>query len=313
MKKMLLLCKKEKFLLVPLIILSFYLVSCEKISFLAPKEPSLEEEKPPSIKVTGTIIAKVNNIPLTLEDLNDEIKNFNSLVPADQPELKITTREQKIDYLKNEMVRRALLYQEALNRGLDNNEDIQRVLEKTKQDLLVVELVKQETENISATYQEVKDYYETYKEQLREPEERQIREIVVPTEFEAREIYIQLLQGADFATLAKQRSKAASRENAGDLGFITRQQARSKFPEFESEAFSETLEIGKLSNIFKGPDGYYIIKLEGKRGGEQKSFDDMFDDIKRTLTFLKQQQTIENLIDKLSQKAKIEIYEGAIQ
>jgi len=298
------------------LILSFGLVSCDKlpfkIPFLSSKEPAASQKQEASpIKVTGTIIAKVNNYPITLEDLNEEIENYNNLVQKDNPELKISTKEQKIEYLKNEMIRRNLIYQEALRRGLEKKDDIARILEKTKADLLVVELVREEAESVDASTQEINEYYDTYKDQLKEPEERQIREIVVPTEAEAKEIYIQLLQGADFATLAMQRSKATSAKNGGDLGFIKRDP--KKFKEFDEAAFSDTLEVGKISSIFKGPDGYYIIRLEAKRGGKQMTLSEMWDDIKRALIFLKQQQKLENLIKQLSGNAKVEVYEGAIQ
>jgi hypothetical protein len=39
----------------------------------------------------------------------------------------------------------------------------------------------------------------------------------------------------------------------------------------------------------------------------------MWDDIKRGLTFLKQQQVVEDLIGKLSREAKIEVNEGEIK
>ncbi|MBM3248708.1 MAG: hypothetical protein FJZ10_04760 [Candidatus Omnitrophica bacterium] len=308
--------KRVKLVLLFFVILSFSLIGCDKLPFKIPFLSSQEAATPqkqelPQLKVTGTVVAKVNNIPITLEDLNEDINNFNSLVPEDNPQLKITTKEQKIDYLKNEMVRRALLYQDALKRGLDKKEDIVRILEKTKSDLLVVELVRQEAENVEVTTQEINNYYDTYKDDLKEPEERRIREVVVPTEFEAREILIQLLQGADFATIATQKSKAVSSKNGGDLGFI--EKGAKNFKEFDEIAFSGTLEAGKISNIFKGADGYYIVKLEAKRGGKQMSLSDMWDDIKRALTFLKQQQKIENIINQLYNNAKIELYEGAIQ
>jgi parvulin-like peptidyl-prolyl isomerase len=308
--------KKVKIVFICLVILSFYLISCDKLPFKIPffgskdaTAPQKQESSP--VKVTGTIIAKVNNLPITLEDLNEDIESYNNLVAQDNPQLKITTKEQKIDYLKNEMIRRSLIYQEASRRGLDKKEDIARILEKTKQDLLVVELVRQEAENVDATTQEINDYYNNYKDQLKEPEERQIREIVVPTEFEAKEILIQLLQGGDFATIASQRSKVASSKNGGDLGFIKK--GTKNFKEFDEIAFSDTLEAGKISNIFKGSDGYYIIKLEAKRGGKQMTLSEMWDDIKRALIFLKQQQKIENIINQLTANAKIEVYEGAIQ
>lgn len=260
--------------------------------------------------VKGTVIAKVNNIAITLEDLNEEIAAFNTAVEEAKPEAKISTPEQKINYLKNEMVRRMLLYQEALTRGVDKNEEVQKVLEKTKRDLLVVELVREEARKIDASPKEIEEYYNTYKDQLREPEERQVREIMVLTEPEGKDVLIQLLQGGDFATLAKERSKAASSKEGGDLGFVKK---GKKFPQFDEVAFADSLEAGKMSTVFKGPDGYYIVKLEAKRGGKQKQLSEMWDDIKKGLTFLKQQQRIESLITKLSQDSKIEVYEGQVK
>ena len=232
------------------------------------------------------------------------------MVSEDKPESKINTREKKINYLKNEVIKRVLLYQEALDRGLDRNPDIQRTLEETKQQLLVLQLVKDEADKVNVSASEIEDYYNRFKGELKEPEERRIREIVVSTRTQAKEILIRLLQGEDFATLAKEYSIASSAEEGGDLGFIT---LGKKFKEFDEVAFSDTLEVGQVSSVFKGPDGYYIIKLEGKRGGRQKSLSEMWNDIKRALTFLKQQQRIEELVGKLSRNAKIEIKEDLIK
>ena len=287
-----------------------FLIGCDKLDFLNPKKPVKETKATSGAAVKGVVIAEINNAPVTLEELDQDIAAYNSIVPQDKPEEKIATREQKINYLKNELVRRILLYQEALSRGLDRKEDLIKVLEKTKQDLLVVELIKQEAEKIDVSSAEIEEYYNTYKDQLKEPEERQIREIVVATETEATSILVQLLQGADFAALAKDRSISASKKNSGDLGFIKK---GKKPTQFDNVAFSDTLDVGRISNVFKGPDGYYILKLEAKRGGKQKSLSEMWDDIKRGLTFLKQQQKIDDLVGKLSRNAKLEFYESQIK
>jgi parvulin-like peptidyl-prolyl isomerase len=292
--------------------LLIFLVGCDKIDFFKLKKTSQQQSAAPTNAVVkGTVIAKVNNMPITLEELNQEVEAYNSMVPPDKPEAKITTREQKINYLKTEMVRRLLLYQNALDQGLDKKEEVVQGLEKTKQDLLVMALLRQEADKIEVTSKEIEDYYNTYKEQLKEPEQRQILEIAVPSEQEAKEILIQLLQGGDFATLARERSKAATAKNGGNLGFI---QKGKKPAQFDEVAFSDALEVGKTSNIFKGSDGlYYILKLEAKSGGQQKSLSELWDDIKRGLLFLKQQQKIEDLLGKLSRDSKIEISEGQIK
>lgn len=295
-----------------LVICSFVLgglIGCDKLDFFKSKKGSQKSTETTRV-VTGTIIAQVGNVPITLEDLNQEIDFFNANVPAEKPELKITTRDQKISYLKNELVRRALLYQEALDRGLERSQEVIDALEKAKMNMLVLELVKKETENVDVTSKEIEDYYNTFKEQLKEPEERQLREIVVSTEQEGKDVVIQLMQGADFATLAKERSKSASAKNGGDIGMIAK---GKKSKEFDAVAFSDSLEVGKVSSYFRGPDGYCILKLEAKKGGKVKSLSDMWDDIKRGLTFLKQQKKIEDLIGKLSTQTKIEIKEGEIK
>jgi len=300
-----------KNIIIFLITLSFFsagLAGCD----LLKTTKSAATQKPPAAAaaVKGTVVAKVNNISITLEDLNLEIDAYNAMVPADKPELKINSRDKKIDYLKNELMRRTMLYQMALDRGLDRNEDVTKALEKTKMDLLVVQLVRDETTKIDVTSKEIEDFYNKYKEQYKEPEERRIREIVVGTEQDAKSILIELLQGSDFATLAKDRSKAGNAKDGGDMGFVGK---GKYFPQFDEVVFSENLEVGKTSNIFKGPEGYYIVKLEGKRGGKQKPLSELWEDIKRGLTFLKQQQKIDELIEKLSRQAKIEVYESQIK
>ena len=287
------------------------ILGCDKFNVAASRKP----EPPkiivqPAIQPKGPIVAKVNNIAIGLEDLNDEIELYNANVPPEHPELKITTKEQKITYLRNEIIRRALIYQHALDKGLDRNEDVRQAVEKNKRDLLVLEDVKEVTQSVDVTSKEIEDYYNNYKEQLKEPEERQISEIVVGSEQDARDILIQLLQGTDFATLARSSSKSSSAKDGGDLGFI---QKGKKSAQFDAAAFSDSLDVGKVSSIFKTPDGYSIIKLEAKRGGKQKPLSEMWDDIKRGLIFLKQQQALEELSGKLSRDAKIEVYEGEIK
>jgi len=288
----------------------FIISGCDNYSLTKKKEQSQNKEISAMPVVTGTVIAKINNYPITLEDLNKEIDAYNKAVPKDKPEMKINTPEKKIDYLKNEMVKRVLLYQEALDRGLDRDPDVQKALEQTKQQLLVYQLIKKETDKVNVTSKEIEDYYNRFKDTLKEPEQRKVREIVVISESQAKDLLIRLLQGEDFASIARQYSKAKSADNGGDLGFI---KPGAKFKEFDEIAFSNALGAGQLSSVFKGPDGYYIIKVEAIKGGQQKSLSEMWDDIKRGLTFLKQQKRINDLVGTLSRNAKIEIMEDNIK
>ena len=304
---------KSKIILFVMVSLFFSsILGCDKLNPSANRKKVVEVK---SVTVTellakGPLVAKVNNISIGLDDLNEEVALFNANVPADRPEQKIITKDQKVNYLKNEVIRRALIYQHALDKGLDRSDDVKQAVEKNKRDLMILQDIKDIAKGITVTSKEVEDYYNTYKEQLKEPEERQISEIVVGSEQEARDILIQLLQGADFASLAKSNSKSSSAKDGGNLGFV---QKGKKSAQFDAAVFSDSLETGKISSIFKTPDGYAIIKLETKRGGKQKPLSEMWDDINRGLVFLRQQQAVEDLIGKLSRDAKIEVFEGEIK
>jgi len=292
------------------LILVIVSAGCDKLPGMRPKAVGDTTAVAEPMAVKGTVVAKVNNHPITLEELNQEVEAYNSMVPENRQDAKLTTRDQKLTYLRDQMVRAMLLYQEAADRRLDSSEEISRILDKTRKELLVVELLRQETSGIEVTSQEIEDYYKMYKDHMKEPEERQVREIVVADEAEAKEILIQLLQGADFAAIARERSRAASAKDGGNVGFL---KPGDKFGQYNTSVFSETIDVGQVSSIFKGPDGWYIVKIENKRGGKEVPMTDAWEDIKKTLTILKQQQKLEELLAKLSSGAKIEIYEGDVR
>jgi len=294
--------KRLVFILCGLLVLP--LGGCEKLSGL--KFISKKKDFP----VEGTIIAKVNDMPVTLEQLEEEIQNYNQFV--DTPD-KITTREQKLTYLNEELIRRCLFYQEAKARGLDKQAKTQELIRNLEVNLLANRLLQGEIENLVVTSSEIEDFYNLYKEQYRQEEERRIREIVVNAETEAREILIELLKGTDFAQLAQERSRAESASRGGDLGWIKRGQRGPDFTRFDEVAFSLSLEAGQISNIFKDKGGYYIVKVEEKKGGQAKTLSDVWDEIKRNVLFLKQQQKLQELSNRLMGNAKIVIYNEKIK
>ena len=66
------------------------------------------------------------------------------------------------------------------------------------------------------------------------------------------------------------------------------------------------LDVGKVSNVFKGPEGFYIVKLEEKKGGDQIPFEEIKGEIVQKLTFDKQQQIILDHVKELEGKIKVE-------
>jgi parvulin-like peptidyl-prolyl isomerase len=93
----------------------------------------------------------------------------------------------------------------------------------------------------------------------------------------AQEIRKKLVDGADFATLAKAESDdAGSGANGGDLGPAFGH--GRMVPAFEQVAF--TIPVGELSEPVKSQFGYHIIKVESR---QEKTFIEVRADIEKKL------------------------------
>ncbi|MFA4993634.1 MAG: peptidyl-prolyl cis-trans isomerase [Candidatus Omnitrophota bacterium] len=299
-----------------MIIFTVFLFSgCDKMPFMGTAKPVKQAKQGPP--VGETIVAKVGDFYITASDLDKEVDNLNSLASAQKLDKnKIDSVDKKVKYLRDELVRKYILYQEALDRGLDKKPEIAKELEAAKMNLLIGELLRKEIEKIDVSSKDIEDFYEQNKEMLKEPEQRKILEIITPTEDEAKQVYIELLKGTDFSSLARQYSRAKTASSGGDVGFMTYEatpEKRIRSEKFYEVAFAPSLDAGGVSSIFKGPDGFYIIKLDRIKKSEPKSLVELRDNIKSWLLFEKQQKAIVELANKLSGETKIEIYEEKVR
>jgi len=289
------------FILMGLLII--FSAGCKKLEDLSSKIKPIQPQ--------GTVIAKVDNLPITSEQLDQEIQNYNQMM--ENPAAKITTRDQKLSYLNEELVRRYLFYLDAKTRHLDERPKVQEVLRSLEINVLANQLMQDEIGNITVTSSEVEDFYNIYKEQYQQAEERKIREIALDSEQEAKDALVQLLQGSDFASIATQRSKVESASRGGDLGVIKKGQRGPDFAAFDELVFSRSLNAGQISNIFKVKDRYYIIKVETIKGGQAKPLSEVWDDINKNVLFLKQQQKLQEITGRLLKKNKVVIYDDKIK
>ena len=106
------------------------------------------------------------------------------------------------------------------------------------------------------------------------PEEANILGILLGSEEEAWEVRDRLETGEDFGELAQEVSQHESREDNGDLGWLTPGEAESAFDEF---VFDPEIELGVVSepifdDIIATEGGYWLIKvLERKEEKQEKA------------------------------------------
>ena len=101
-------------------------------------------------------------------------------------------------------------------------------------------------------------------------DEIKARNILVDSEETARAIIEEIKAGADFATVAKEKSKGRKADEGGALGYRTRDEM---LPEFSDAAFA--LRIGSISEEpVKSAYGWHVIMVEDRRIARPPTFDE---------------------------------------
>jgi peptidyl-prolyl cis-trans isomerase C len=267
--------------------------------------PAAKTENPaaPVVAAAKTnTLAKVGNWTITLPEFKERLAALKEAVP----DYNIKDVKQNKAILQ-ELIRQQLLVDEAEKGGVAKNKDIAMAVEEFRRTMLVREMANQLTKDVKVTEEEARKYYDENKKDFAEPSEWHLREIVLGTEDDAKKTLAEIMNGADFGETAKQKSKTKSAWKKGDLGFVK----TFDFPQMESAA--SALEVGGVSGVFKGPEGFYIVKLEEKKGGQAKSFDALKEEIVNGLTLLKKQQVLLDHLDKLQKQADIQVNEKLLE
>jgi peptidyl-prolyl cis-trans isomerase C len=177
-----------------------------------------------------------------------------------------------------------------------DSEDFKRRLTFTRNRLLMDSLLAAKGK-AATTDAAMKQVYEDAAKQISGEQEVHARHILVETEDEAKAIKAELDKGADFAELAKKKSKDPGASDGGDLGFFTKEQM---VPEFSDVAFK--LDPGKISDPVKSQFGWHIIKVEEKRNRKPPEFDQVKAQIETYVT----RKAQADYVGKLREAAKIE-------
>jgi peptidyl-prolyl cis-trans isomerase C len=236
-----------------------------------------------------TIIARVNGIDIKQSDLALAEEDVGAEMQGSPPDAK---REQLIAYLADVI----MVTQEAEKKKITENPDFKRRLAFLRNKLLMgFEL--QEEAKAAVSENAMQQTYQDAVKSMAGQEEVRARHILVESEDEAKTVLTELKGGADFATLAKEKSKDPGAAQGGDLGYFSKEQM---VPEFADVAFK--MYAGQLSNPVKTQFGWHIIKVEDKRVRQAPEFDKVKDQIESYM--MRKAQT--EYVTKLRQAAKIE-------
>ncbi len=214
------------------------------------------------------------------------------------------TGEGKSKIIENLIFTRILRYQVA-NKKVYLSDPIQQQLYNTRKKMLVDYLLDEEvTKKAVVTEDEIKNYYQKHKKEFYVPAKIKLREILLTSKDTAQKVYELLKKGLPFDSLAREYSEATSAKKGGYVGYLTKND-RDKYP-YISKAFK--IKEGKFSKPIKTEDGYYILFVESKKKGYQRTLDQAKSEIEFKLKKEKRNSLEAALKGRLFSSADIKIY-----
>lgn len=227
-------------------------------------------------------LAVVNGKAIPSSRVDAMVKQLASQGQQDSPQLRAM--------VKQELINREVLMQEAEKSGLASNAEVKNQLEIARQSLLIRALMIDYVKKNPVSDAEVQAEYDKAKAQAGDKEYHAYH-ILVEKEDEAKAIILKLKAGAKFEELAKQSKDTGSAAKGGDLDWAT--------PATFVPAFSQAmtaLQKGQFTETpVKTEFGYHIIKL---------------DDI-RTAKFPTLEEVKPQIVDGLQQQ-KVQAYQQAL-
>lgn len=234
------------------------------------------------------------------------------LILSEAKKQNITIEEKEIDSRINDIRNKVGGDKELDNMLNQQNLTVNELRARYKEKIMIRKLIDQKVgARIIITPLEVKNYYNENKEQFLNPEEIQLRQILIKIKpgqdgqeeslRRAREIIKRIKEGCDFGGLAKEYSEGPSVEEGGIMGYVKR---GDLLPQIEDIVFN--LKDGESTGIIQSTLGYHIFKVEQKKLRRIKELSEVRQDIEDYLYRDKADKKLRGWIDSLAKSAYIE-------
>jgi peptidyl-prolyl cis-trans isomerase C len=252
----------------------------------APKENAKGAGKAPAKEVA----AKVNGVAVPKSRLDFMVQQQAARGAPDNDQTRAMVRE--------ELVNREIVAQEAAKSGIAKTAEVQNQLDLARQEIIVGAYVRDWVRKHPVSDADIQKEYDKARSQTGDKEYKP-RHILLETEDEAKDMIAQLKKGAKFDELATKNSKdSGTKERGGDLDW--------NVPGVFDKQFSDAmvkLEKGKYTETpVQTKFGFHVIQLDDVRPVKFPALADVKPRIQQQLV----QAKIEELVRGLRAKAKVE-------
>jgi peptidyl-prolyl cis-trans isomerase C len=252
--------------------------------------PSLAQPKPAVTSAATGVMATVNGVAIPASLLEQNVNANVAQGQRDTPELR--------QLLKEELISREILAQEAVKLGLDKTAQAKTQLAQMRQTLMVELLLNDLIKKNPVTDVKIKAEYDRRVEALKNEQEYKVALIVTPTEDEAKALIARLNKGESFEKIATEKSIDPSKQKGGQVGWMLAAQILPAISNVMVNLNKGTLAVSPI----RTQAGWNIIKVEDKRAYQPPGLNEAKNDIRQAL----QQQQRADLVKRLREGAKVQ-------
>ena len=258
---------------------------------LPTKEPAKKEAAPKKDAAKGAPpIATVNGVPVPRSRAEALLNQQRARGMPDN--------DQSRGLIRDELVNREVLMQEAQKSGVARSSEVTSQLDLARQEIIISAFLREWVRKNPITDADIQKEYDRVRAEQGDKEYR-ARHILVETEDQAKTMVAELKKGGKFEDLAAKNSKdPGSKDRGGDLDW----HGPSDFDRAFSEAMMK-LDKGKFTDApVRTRFGFHIIQLDDVRTGRFPSLAEVKPRIQQQLAQIR----IDELVKGLRGKAKVE-------
>jgi len=248
------------------------------------------------------VVAKAGERTVTLADLRNRL-NLEAARKLPRP-----WALRQIRGTLDDMIFALLLEQEALRRGYAERPAIAREANKLENALLLDRLLGTIIyPRVQVTDEEVRAFYDQNPKSFTEPEAVRLEMIALEAEQDAEPLLRELQGGADFATLARAKSKdPVTAGVGGEVGWVVKGKVN---PAIEAVAFS--LKVGDVG-LATAEKAQFVLKLEERRPERLEEFDTVKERARQMLLTQRRQEEVKRWVTQLREASAISVDDAAI-
>jgi peptidyl-prolyl cis-trans isomerase C len=258
----------------------------------APAPASAQETAPPPTPPDpGQVVAEINGEKVTRQQVIDSAEDLPAQIRA------------QIDIVFPQLLDRyiglALIVAEGRKQNLVEDPEVKKQVAAAEAQAIryvyIDRLLKEKVDDAA-----LRASYDDKVKELATVEEVHAQHILVAAEADAKAIIESLQGGADFATLAKEKSTdKGSGANGGELGWFT---ADVMVKEFSDAAFA--MKPGETSaQPVKSQFGWHVIKVTERRNKQPPTFDELRPEIQADLS----EAAIQEVVSALRKAADVKV------